>query len=116
VPAWRPLAGLIRSLSARGGRDPSQFCRARFSPPDRHRSVSPQPGLEVCWMLADQLDYVVGVDTHALAIVDVRTGGIVLETSVAASLHRRACRGNGCGFESFARREERRPRGNPRAG
>ena len=40
-------------------------------------------------MLADQLDYVVGVDphrdTHALAIVDVRTGGIVLETSVAAS-------------------------------
>jgi transposase len=40
-------------------------------------------------MLADQLDYVVGVDphrdTHALAIVDVRTGGIVLEASVAAS-------------------------------
>ncbi len=30
-------------------------------------------------MLADQLDYVIGVDphrdTHALAIVDVRTGG-----------------------------------------
>jgi transposase len=40
-------------------------------------------------MLADRLDYVVGVDPHrdrhALAIVDVRTGGIVLETSVAAS-------------------------------
>jgi transposase len=40
-------------------------------------------------MLADQLDHVIGVDphrdTHALAIVDVRTGGIVLETSVAAS-------------------------------
>jgi transposase len=40
-------------------------------------------------MLADQLDYVIGVDphrdTHALAIVDVRSGGIVLETSVAAS-------------------------------
>ena len=40
-------------------------------------------------MLADQLDYVIGVDphrdTHALAIVDVRTGGIVLETSVAAN-------------------------------
>ena len=39
-------------------------------------------------MLADQLDYVVGVDphrdTHALAIVDVRTGGVVFETSVAA--------------------------------
>jgi transposase len=40
-------------------------------------------------MLADQLDCVVGVDphrdTHALAIVDVRTGGIVFETTVAAS-------------------------------
>ena len=40
-------------------------------------------------MLADQLDYVIGVDphrdVHALAIVDVRTGGVVLETSVAAS-------------------------------
>jgi hypothetical protein len=40
-------------------------------------------------MLADQLDYVVGVDphrdTHALAIVDVCTGAIVLEASVAAS-------------------------------
>jgi transposase len=40
-------------------------------------------------LLADQLDYVVGVDphrdTHALAIVDVRTGAIVLEASVAAS-------------------------------
>jgi transposase len=40
-------------------------------------------------MLADQLDYVIGVDphrdTHALAIVEVRTGGIVFETSVAAS-------------------------------
>src|SRR6266536_3245260 len=49
----------------------------------------PQPGLEVIWMLADQLDYVIGVDphrdTHALAIVDVRTGGVVFKTSVAAS-------------------------------
>jgi transposase len=40
-------------------------------------------------MLADQLDYVIGVDphrdTHALAIVEVRTGGIVFETSMAAS-------------------------------
>jgi transposase len=40
-------------------------------------------------MLADQLDYVVGVDPHrdmhALAIVDARTGAIVLEASVAAS-------------------------------
>jgi transposase len=40
-------------------------------------------------MLADRLDYVVGVDphrdTHALAIVEVRTGGVVFEGSVAAS-------------------------------
>ncbi len=40
-------------------------------------------------MLADQLDYVIGVDPHrdrhALAIVEIRTGGIVFETSVAAS-------------------------------
>ncbi len=40
-------------------------------------------------MLADQLDYVIGVDphrdTHALAIVDVCAGGVVLETSISAS-------------------------------
>ena len=39
-------------------------------------------------MLADQLDYVVGVDPHrdehALAIVEVRSGVVVYETSVAA--------------------------------
>src|SRR6266498_779134 len=31
VPAWRPLVGLIRSLSALCGRDPSQSCRQRSS-------------------------------------------------------------------------------------
>jgi transposase len=40
-------------------------------------------------MLADRLDHVVGVDPHrdmhALAIVEVRTGGVGLETSVEAS-------------------------------
>jgi transposase len=40
-------------------------------------------------MLADRLDYVVGVDphrdVHALAIVEVRTGGVVFEASVAAN-------------------------------
>jgi len=40
-------------------------------------------------MLADQLDYVIGVDphrdTHALAVVDVHSGAIVLEASVAAN-------------------------------
>ena len=40
-------------------------------------------------MLADQLDYVVGVDphrdSHALAVVDVLTGAVVFEATVAAS-------------------------------
>ena len=40
-------------------------------------------------MLADQLDYVIGVDPHrdlhALAVVQVRTGGVVFEGRVAAS-------------------------------
>jgi hypothetical protein len=40
-------------------------------------------------MLADQLDYVVGVDphrdSHALAVVHVLTGAVVFETTVAAN-------------------------------
>jgi transposase len=40
-------------------------------------------------MLADQLDYVVGVDphrdSHALAIVQIASGAVVLETTVAAN-------------------------------
>src|SRR5919197_2754986 len=39
-------------------------------------------------MLADRLDYVVGVDphrdVHALAVVEVRTGGVVFETAITA--------------------------------
>jgi transposase len=39
-------------------------------------------------MLADELDYVIGVDphrdTHALAIVDVRSGGVVFEATAGA--------------------------------
>jgi transposase len=39
-------------------------------------------------MLADELDFVVGVDphrdAHALAVVEVRTGVVVVESSVAA--------------------------------
>src|SRR6266571_4333341 len=49
----------------------------------------PQPRLEVELMLADQLDYVVGVDphrdSHALAVVDVVSGAIVFESTVDAS-------------------------------
>ena len=40
-------------------------------------------------MLADQLDYVIGVDphrdVHAFAVVEVRTGGVVFEGAVAAT-------------------------------
>jgi transposase len=40
-------------------------------------------------MLADQLDYVIGVDphrdVHAIAVVEVRTGGVVCEAAVAAN-------------------------------
>src|SRR5918994_4466507 len=88
VPAWRPLAGLIRSLSALVGRDPSQFCRLRSSSPDRHRMCPPTLGWRSVRMLADQLDYVVGVDphrdAHALAVVEVVSGAVVFEAAVAA--------------------------------
>ena len=40
-------------------------------------------------MLADRLDYLVGVDphrdVHALAVVEVRTGGVVFEATIAAN-------------------------------
>ncbi len=40
-------------------------------------------------MLADELDFVVGVDphrdAHALAVVEVRSGVVVVEASVAAN-------------------------------
>src|SRR5712691_880996 len=46
-------------------------------------------------MLADQLDYVIGVDphrdTHALAIVDVRAGGVVFEATAVADGEGYAC-------------------------
>ena len=49
-------------------------------------------------MLADELDYVIGVDphrdTHALAVVDVRSGGVVLEATAVA---------DGEGYESVLR-------------
>src|SRR6266536_3622902 len=46
-------------------------------------------------MLADELDYVIGVDphrdTHALAVVDVRTGGVVFEATAVADGEGYAC-------------------------
>jgi len=49
-------------------------------------------------MLADELDYVIGVDphrdTHSLAVVDVRSGGVVFEATAVA---------DGEGYESVLR-------------
>jgi len=49
-------------------------------------------------MLADELDYVIGVDphrdTHSLAVVDVRSGAVVFEATAAA---------DGEGYESVLR-------------
>src|SRR6266705_4476863 len=59
------------------------------SPPGRHRMCPPTLGLEVSRMLADQLDYVVGVDphrdSHALAVVQVVSGAVVFEATIVAS-------------------------------
>ena len=42
-------------------------------------------------MLADELDYLIGVDTHrdqhALAVVDARTGAVVAQSAIAAEAH-----------------------------
>src|SRR5713226_516866 len=49
----------------------------------------PQPRLEVEVMLADEVDYVVGVDphrdSHALAVVHVVSGAVLFEATVAAN-------------------------------
>jgi transposase len=53
-------------------------------------------------MLADELDYVVGVDTHrdqhAFAVVDARTGAVITQTAIAACLD---------GYEQVVRFAER---------
>src|SRR6266481_285676 len=88
VPAWRQLAGLIRSLSALWGVT-RHSAVARGLHPQTGTGVVPQPGLEVEVMLADEVDYVVGVDphrdSHALAVVHVVSGAVVFEAAVAAS-------------------------------
>ena len=87
MPVWRPLAGLIRSLSTRWG--VTRHSRAaRGSHPQTGYRVSPDQGWRSIGMVADQLDFVVGVDPHrdehALGVVEVRSGVVVFETSVAA--------------------------------
>ena len=57
-------------------------------------------------MLADELDYVIGVDphrdTHALAVVDVRSGAVVFEATAVA---------DGEGYESVLRLANQHARG-----
>ncbi len=88
MPVWRPLAGLIRSLSTLWGVTRHSRAARGSHPQTGYRSVSPNVGLEVVGMVADQLDYVVGVDPHrdehAVGVVEVRSGVVVFETCVAA--------------------------------
>src|SRR6266540_1007251 len=85
APACWPDQKPVRVLSA----SPVTVMPPAVSPPDRHRMCPPTLGLEVSRMLADQLDYVVGVDphrdSHALAVVQVVSGAVVFEATVVAS-------------------------------
>src|SRR6266542_5687103 len=85
VPACWPDQKPVRVSSAW----PVTVLPPAVSTPDRHRMCPPTLGLEVSQrMLADQLDYMIGVDphrdSHALAVVHVISGAVVFETSVAA--------------------------------
>ena len=61
-------------------------------------------------MLADELDYVIGVDphrdTHAFAVVDVRSGGVVFEATAVAD-------GEGYAERAASCRRSTRPAGAP---
>src|SRR5205085_3015936 len=85
APACWPDQKPVHVVSAR----PVTVMPPAVSPPDRHRMCPPTLGPEVARMLADQLDYVIGVDphrdSHALAVMRVVSGAIVFETIVEAS-------------------------------
>jgi hypothetical protein len=89
---------LIRSLSAPSGVTDHSPAAVRLRLPDRHRVSLLQPKLEVIVMLTDELDVVIGVDTHrvrhALAMVAATIGIVVAEAEIAAS---------GCGYRQALR-------------
>src|SRR6266540_1217995 len=83
----RPPTSLNRPSDERGRYTTSDDLT---STPDRHRMCPPTLRLEVSQrMLADQLDYMIGVDphrdSHALAVVDVLSGAIVFEANISAN-------------------------------
>ena len=84
-----PAVGLIRSLSTLWGVTHHSLAVAVSLHSDRrHRTLRVEVGgSEV--MLADQVDYVVGVDTHrdehVLAVVVASTGAVVAQRSVPAT-------------------------------
>ena len=107
APACWPDQKPVRPL----GRDSSQSCRQRFSSPDRHRSCPPTWAGGRSVMLADQLDFVVGVDshrdTHAVAVVAVLSGVVVFEASDRGGQRRlrggaSACERHAPGRRAFA--------------
>ena len=73
------------------GRVTRHSCAARgFHPQTDTGSCPPTLGLEVSQgMLADQLDYIVGVDphrdSHALVVLHVISGAVVFEAAVSAN-------------------------------
>src|SRR6266851_684771 len=84
-PACWPDQKPVRVVSA----GPVTVLPPAVSIPDRHRGVPQRLGWRSFRMLADQLDYVVGVDphrdSHALAVVQIVSGAVVFETTVAAN-------------------------------
>src|SRR4249920_2472622 len=84
APACWPDQKPVRPLR----RDPSQSCRPWFHPQTGTGVDAPNLGWRSVRMLADELDYVLGVDphrdTHALAVVDVRSGGVLFEATAVA--------------------------------
>ncbi len=62
--------------------------RPSLSTPAGSKSLSPNLGWRSLRMLADELDFVVGVDphrdSHAIGVVEVRSGVVVFESSVSA--------------------------------
>src|SRR6266498_837573 len=87
VPAWRPFAGLIRSLSALPGVTRHSVAARGFHPQTDTGVVPPTHGwrsigcLQISWTTSSAS---IRTDRHALAIVEVRSGGVLLEASVEA--------------------------------